>query len=345
MVTGVINFNIGIEFALLKNRLTGSIDFYNKKTTDLLFWLSIPESMGSRGYYGNLGDIRNRGIELTLSGDIIRTKEITWNLTGNIAHNKTKILTLPDSKKGENGGFAETGANIQLWYAEGGELFTPFLRKYAGVNEQGQALYWVDEDLFDANGAAITSRPGQKESYTTTDYSKASRYAFDSLLPLFNGGFSTSVSLYGFDASASFEYQIGGKVYDYHYQSLMGPVSSTPNGANFHKDILKSWTPNNTSSDIPRFQYQDQYTASSSDRWLTNASYLAFQSFTVGYTLPKEWISKLQLTKLRVYVAGQNLALWSARKGLDPRYSYEGTEYINTYAPARNISGGIQVTF
>lgn len=339
------NFNIGIEFALLKNRLTGSIDFYNKKTTDLLFWLSIPESMGSRGYYGNLGDIRNRGIELTLSGDIIRTKEITWNLTGNIAHNKTKILTLPDSKKGENGGFAETGANIQLWYAEGGELFTPFLRKYAGVNEQGQALYWVDEDLFDANGAAITSRPGQKESYTTTDYSKASRYAFDSLLPLFNGGFSTSVSLYGFDASASFEYQIGGKVYDYHYQSLMGPVSGTPNGGNFHKDILKSWTPNNTSSDIPRFQYQDQYTASSSDRWLTNASYLAFQSFTVGYTLPKEWISKLQLTKLRVYVAGQNLALWSARKGLDPRYSYEGTEYINTYAPARNISGGIQVTF
>ena len=65
---------------------------------------------------------------------------------------------MPDSKKGENGGFAETGANIMLWYAEGGELFTPFLRKYAGVNDQGQALYWVDEDLLDANGAAITSR-------------------------------------------------------------------------------------------------------------------------------------------------------------------------------------------
>jgi hypothetical protein len=332
---------------LFNRRLTGSIDYYNKKTTDLLFWMSIPEAMGSRGYYGNLGDIRNRGVELVLSGDIIRTRDIKWNVSGNIAHNKTRILKLPETKTAENGGFSETNNNIQMWYAEGGELYTPFLREYAGVNEQGQALYWVDEDLFDENGAAITSRPGQKHSYTTTDYSKASRYAFESLLPKFTGGFSTTFTAYGFDLSASFEYQIGGKVYDYHYQSLMGPVSGPTdvNGGTFHMDVLNSWTPNNTASDIPRFQYTDQYTASSSNRWLTNAGYLSFQSFTIGYTLPKDIVSKIMLSNVRVYVAGENLALWSARKGLDPRYDFEGTNYVTTYSPARTISGGIQVSF
>ena len=341
------NFNIGIEFGLWQNRLTGSFDFYNKKTTDLLFWMSIPEAMGSRGYYGNLGDIRNRGIELVLSGDVIRTKDLRWNISANIAHNKTRILKLPETKTAENGGFSETNNNIQMWYAEDGELYVPFLRKYAGVNEHGQALYWVDEDLFDENGAAILSRPGQKESYTTTDLSKASRYKFDSLLPLFTGGFSTTFTAYGFDVSAAFEYQIGGKVYDYHYQSLMGPVTgpTNVNGGNFHVDVFNSWTPNNTETNIPRFQYTDQYTASSSDRWLTNAGYLNFQSFTVGYTVPKNIISKLQFTNLRVYVAGENLKLWSARKGLDPRYDFEGSNYVTTYSPARTISGGVQVSF
>ena len=339
------NLNVGLEFAFFKSRLTGSIDFYNKKTTDLLFWLSIPESMGARGYYGNLGDISNTGYEVTLGGDVIRNKNLKWNITANIAHNQTKILKLPEAKITENGGFAESGANIQLWYEEGGSLYTPFLRKYAGVNANGEALYWVDEDLINANGAAITSRPGQKESYTTTDYSKASRYKFESLLPKFNGGFSTSLDFYGFDMSASFEYQIGGTVYDYHYQGLMGPVSSTPDGKNFHKDVLKSWSPNNTSSDIPRFQYNDQYTNSQSDRWLTDASYLAFQSFTVGYTVPRSLTSKIKLDNMRFYVTGENLALWSARKGLDPRYSFEGSAYVNVYSPARNISGGLHLTF
>ena len=102
---------------------------------------------------------------------------------------------------------------------------------------------------------------------------------------------------------------------------------------------------NNTSSDIPRFQYNDQYTNSQSDRWLTDASYLAFQSFTVGYTVPRSLTSKIKLDNMRFYVTGENLALWSARKGLDPRYSFEGSAYVNVYSPARNISGGLHITF
>ena len=92
------NINVGIEFSLWKGRLAGNLDVYTKKTSDLLFWLSVPESAGSRGYYGNVGDIRNMGVELALTGAIIRTKDIDWSVSANISHNKTKILKLPESK-------------------------------------------------------------------------------------------------------------------------------------------------------------------------------------------------------------------------------------------------------
>ncbi|MBQ2127581.1 MAG: SusC/RagA family TonB-linked outer membrane protein, partial [Prevotella sp.] len=88
--------NIGVDFELFKSRLIGSIEYYNKKTTDLLFWFSVPESFGATGYYANIGDKRSQGVELTLSGDIIRNKNITWNVNFNITHNKEKILKLPE---------------------------------------------------------------------------------------------------------------------------------------------------------------------------------------------------------------------------------------------------------
>ena len=113
----------------------------------------------------------------------------------------------------------------------------------------------------------------------------------------------------------------------------------------FHKDILKSWTPNNTASNMPRFQYGDQYRVAADDRWMTNASYLNFQSFTIGYTLPKKLLRTIGVSRLRVYCSGENLGFWSARKGLDPRYSFSSTASMAVYSPVRTISGGIQVSF
>ena len=126
------NLNIGVEFNLFKNRLTGSIDWYSKKTTDLLFWLSVPESAGSRGYYGNIGDIRNTGVELSLQGTVVKTRNLQWDLLFNISHNKDKILKLPESKTAELGGFTESSR----WYKEGGALYNNFLRKYAGPTKR-----------------------------------------------------------------------------------------------------------------------------------------------------------------------------------------------------------------
>lgn len=332
------NINVGVEFNLFKNRLTGSIDYYNKKTTDLLFWLSVPESAGSRGYYGNIGDIRNSGVELSLQGSVIRTKNFDWSLQFNISHNKDEILKLPESKTTENGGFTENS----MWYKEGGPLYNQFRPEYAGVNEKGEATYWVDAKL----GEGVTNRPGKNHDFTTTNPNNATKYEQGSSLPDAFGGFGTSLSAYGFDLSVSFDYQLGGQIYDSQYSGLMSNIADAGGaGSAIHKDVLKAWSPNNVSSNIPRMQYGDQYTAAASNRWLTSASYLNFQSFTVGYTLPKKVLTNLGLSKLRVYATGENLCFWSARKGLDPRYSYSSSESINVYSPVRTIMGGIQLTF
>ena len=338
------NFNAGVEFSFFKSRLTGGLDFYNKKTSDLLFWLSVPESAGSRGYYGNVGDIRNYGLELNLQGSLIRTKDMNWSVNFNIAHNRDKILKLPDQKIADYGGFTEGGR----WFREGGHVYNYLIAEYAGVNEKGEALYWCDSnpDLLDASGNMASNRPGKNHDYTTTDFSKATYYEQGSSMPDVFGGFGTSFTWRGFDLSATFDYQIGGHIYDTNYAVLMRNIETATNaGGAIHKDILKSWTVNNNESSIPRSFYGDQYTAARSDRWLTNASYLNFQSFTIGYSFPKMLIKKIKMSNLRVYVAGENLYFWSARKGLDPRYSYAANEYTSVYSPVRTIMGGVQITF
>ena len=346
------NFNVGLEWSMWKGRFTGNLDVYNKKVADQLFWLSIPESFGTRGYYGNLGDIRNTGVELVVSGDIFRTKNIVWNVTANLSHNSTKILKLPYTKTKINGGFREShsGSNSSLWYEEGQPLYNIMLPEFAGLDENGQALYWQDTDLLYINdeGSEVmnTAKPGKNHSNKTADWNKASYYAQGTTLPDITGGFSTTLQVYDFDISATFDYQIGGKLYDNRYMSLMSNVATSGNGQTYHKDVMNSWSVDNKGSEIPRWQYYDLYTASRSDRFLTNASYLNFQSFTVGYTLPKSIVSKMKINKIRIYCQGENIYFWSKRKGLDPRYSFAGTNSggVNAYSPARTIMGGIQVS-
>lgn len=269
---------------------------------------------------------------------------MNWSVNFNIAHNRDKILKLPDQKIADYGGFTEGGR----WFREGGHVYNYLIAEYAGVNEKGEALYWCDSnpDLLDASGNMATNRPGKNHDYTTTDFSKATYYEQGSSMPDVFGGFGTSFTWRGFDLSATFDYQIGGHIYDTNYAVLMRNIETATNaGGAIHKDILKSWTVNNNESSIPRSFYGDQYTAARSDRWLTNASYLNFQSFTIGYSFPKMLIKKIKMSNLRVYVAGENLYFWSARKGLDPRYSYAANEYTSVYSPVRTIMGGVQITF
>lgn len=339
------NANVGLEFSLWNGRLTGNLDAYYKKTANLLFWISIPESAGTRGYYGNVGDIANKGLELTLSVTPVRTRNVEWTLSGNISTNKAVILSLPKEKMGENGGYYESG----YWWTPGGVMRNYMNYEYAGVNGQGEALYWYDEDLSSRGKAetTITNRPGTKYSGTTTHIGEATRYTQGSLLPKFFGGFDMSLRLWDFDLSASFDYQIGGRIVDNTYAQLMTPATSSSDGGyNYSRDIFKAWSPTNTSSNIPRWQYGDSDAAAGSTRWLTKASYINFQSFSVGYNVPVKRLGLGKyISRIRIYSVGENIGYISARKGFDPRASLSSTATVNTYSPVRNISGGIQVTF
>ena len=333
------NINVGTEFSFWHGRLSGSLDVYDKIAQDQLFWLSVPEHSGSRGYYGNMGDIQNLGFEIVLNAAIVRTKAIDWNVSINASHNSTKILSLPETKMldPDNGykGFTEKNQ----WYKVGGPLYNAFRHKYAGVNENGEALYYVDSSL-----DGKTDRPGTLTDKVTTNPNDATKYELGSMLPKLFGGFSTDLRVGNFDFSATFDYQLGGKMYDTRYAGFMGPWENTgAAGSTFHKDWKKAWSVNNTSSSIPRWYYGDQYSTGDSDRWLTSSSYLNFQSFTVGYTLPRNLVKGI--SKARVYAAGENLWFWSARKGLDPRYSYSENTTVAVYSPVRTVSAGIQLTF
>ena len=334
------NFNVGLEFSLWQGRLSGNVDFYNKKTTDLLFWTSIPESSGTRGMYDNIGDIRNYGVELSLNAMLVRSRLVDWSVFGNISHNKTRILTLPPSKILE-GGFSESANGyVSYYYREGGELNNYYAPCYAGVDDLGQAMFYVDVTTKDKDGNEVVIEKGGK----TYDFNAATKYEHGSILPKAFGGFGTELRIGGFDLSLMFDYQLGGKVFDMYYQGVVGSAENAQGaGMAIHKDWKKAWSPDNTTSNLPRWQYGDLYNTASSDLFLTNASYLNFQSFMVGYTLPEKIFKNK--CKMRIYAAGENLWFWSARKGLDPRYAFEGNLSVLSYSPARTISGGIQFTF
>ena len=218
------------------------------------------------------------------------------------------------------------------YYGEDIPLYTFYMYKYAGVSEDGEALYYRDQK--DKDGNVIGP-----EAVTKT--SDATMHLCGTALPDVYGGFSTSFSYKGIDFSADFAYQIGGQVYDGDYASSM----SANKGHAFHADLLKAWTPGHKSSNIPRFQYNDTYMASTSDRFLTSASYLSLQTLSLGYTLPTRICRSFGLEKLRVYATADNVWLWSKRQGLDPRQSISGSVSSAYYAPIRTISGGITLTF
>ena len=321
------NLNIGTEFSLWKGRLTGSVEYFYRKTTDMLAHFSLPVSYGYSGYYDNVGDMRNSGVELELNGDIIRTKDFTWSANFNFTAYKNKITSMPEEKKAITVDGVKGYAGGGYFYGEGQPIYTWYMAKYAGVDkETGEALYYKDSE----NGET-----------TTTNASEATMHLCGTALPDAYGGFGTSVSYKGFDFSMDFTYQLGGKIYDSSYASLM----NISRGRSFHADLLDAWTPSNTSSDIPRIQYGDSYAAYTSDRFLVSGSYLSLQDVTLGYTLPRALCSKIGINKVRVYATGSNLWLWSKRQGLDPRQSITGATSNAYYSPIRTISGGITVTF
>ena len=212
-------------------------------------------------------------------------------------------------------------------------------------HETGEAQWYKD----------VTDDKGVTTQELTTDITEATSYDLGTTLPTVVGGFGTSLSAYGFDLSAQFSYQLGGKIYDGMYQSLMHNGYSA--GSAMHKDLLNAWSEDNKNSNIPRLSNAAGDDAgfdsqTSQDRFLTSSNYLSLNNLTLGYTFPKSLIRPLALNNLRIYVAGENLFVLTKRKGLDPRYNYGlgsmtyGSGLSSgSYASLRSVTAGISLTF
>ena len=330
------NFNTGIDFGLWNGRLSGTLEFFSRTTSDMLFSFPLPPTYGYTSYAANIGDMRNRGIELELQATPIQTRDFSWSVNFNLTHYKNEIISLPEERRTMTCSGVEGFSSGNYYYGEGISLYTFRLKQYAGVNEKGESTWW--RDVTDNQGNVV----GRE---ATSVYDDATYYLCGTALPDIYGGFGTSLTYKGFDLSVDFSYQIGGQVYDSDYANFMSSPTSTSKGQNFHADLLNSWSSTNQGSNIPRFQYGDSYSAASSDRFLTDASYLSLNNVNFGYTLPSALVRKAGMEKVRLYVSADNIWYWSKRQGLDPRQSISGGASSSYYAPIRTISGGLTLTF
>ena len=334
------NFNIGAEFQLW-NRVTGSIEYYRRKTSDMLFSFSVAPSLGYSSYFDNVGNMVNSGVEMDFNVNIFDTRNFTWDVNLNISTLKNR-LTMLDPDKQITTEYTADGKGYKgyssgsVFIAEDLPMFTWRMKEYAGVNENGESLWYrnTKDEAGNVTGRETTKIYADADYYITEETS----------IPKVYGGFGTKLKVYGVDFGINFTYQIGGKQYDGTYAYFMSsPTGST--GYNYHKDLLNAWTPENTGSNIPRFQLNDQYSASMSTRFLTNASFLNIQNINVGYTLPSRWTKKMAISSLRLYMSAENVFYWSKRKGFDPRQSYDETTNATYYSPMRTISGGVTFEF
>ena len=324
------NLNTGFEFSFFRGRLSGSIEYFYRRTSDMLAFFALPASSGWSGYYDNIGNMQNMGVEVELDGTPIRTKDFEWGINLNFTAYKNKITSIADKNKTMTVEGSDGYSSGMYYYGEGESLYTFYMPKYAGVNENGQSMFYkTDED------GKVT---------TTTTPGEATYYLCGTALPWAYGGFGTRFSYKGFDLAVDFSYQLGGQIYDSDYAGMMG-ITSTGRGHAIHADLLNSWTEENPNTNIPKLVIDDTSATTTSDRFLTSASYLSLQNLNFGYTFSDKLMSKVGIGKLRVYLTATNLWLWSKRQGLDPRQSITGGASSAYYSAMRTISGGITVTF
>ena len=331
------NFNTGFEFGFLKHRISGGIEYFYRATTDMLLSFPVAPSMGYSSYYANVGDMGNSGFELELNFNPVRTDNVNWNINVNMTHVRNRITMLPAERRTKNVEGYEGYVSGTTFYGEGLPMYTFYMKQYAGVSEEGLSTWW--KDVVDQNGQPTGER------VRTTEYTEASDYLCGDPHPDLYGGFGTNIDFFGFDFGIDFTYQIGGKAYDSGYAAAMYSPANKSTGMNWHKDILKAWTPDNQNSDIPRFRYEDKNQNAMSDRFLTDASYLGIQNINFGYTLPQRVSKKFYVNRLRIYLVCENVWYWSHRIGFDPRYSQTGSTTAAGYSPVRTISGGLNITF
>lgn len=326
------NFNTGIEFDLFKGRLTGSVEYFYRLTTNMLSQVYGSYSSGIHSTWENVGNMTNSGVEFDVKGVLFRNRNFEWSVNANATVYKNKVTRISDELKSASPVEGYYGyESSDRYVGEGLPLYEWYMPKYAGVSEEGKSMWYRT-----TSGGEVT---------TTDVYGNATFYLCGSPHPDVYGGFGTTLSYRGFDFSIGFTYSLGGKTYDSGYATFMTCPTGTTVGEALHYDVLKAWSEENPNSNIPRWQYGDSNSTGESDRFLVDGSYLTLQNLNMGYNLPTKWARRLALDGLRLYVAADNLWYWSYRYGLDPRGSFTGNSSAQNYSSSRTISGGITLRF
>lgn len=359
--------DLGLEFSISKY-LDVEIDYFYKKTDNMLFPRYVAPSLGYGGYYVNDAAMWNQGLEFDFKAHAIDMRNIKLDVRLNGGFYRNQMLQMPIDGYDENGnpermvmsGGMAVGHSTADWY----------MTHYEGVNDQGQAMYTAYYDAskggFGHNSAELIEDGQKGDNYigsvyeyklkhpnadiqtvavTGEEYTYAgSNYVGKSYMPDLDGGFGIDFEAYGVTLSVSCSYRIGGYGYDNMYALLMH--SDKVGSMNWHKDIKNAWTETNKNTDIPRLSNgADQYANAASDRFLTSNSFLSLNNINLGYKFPKKWIEKIKLNQLQIWVAADNLCIASARRGYNPMMSSSGTNGYNDYSPLSTVMGGIKVHF
>jgi TonB-linked SusC/RagA family outer membrane protein len=329
------NFNTGIEFRLF-DKLFGGVEYYQRITRDMLYQKPLATSQGLPNWiYDNAISMKNSGLELELGVDIFDTRDFTWQVRGNITTQKNTILELPADKDPDGNGYVHSS---YYWHKVGGSIYDYYTYRSAGVDPAtGKALWYAeetDEDDLPIVGSEVV----------VSEYGDASRYQLGkSALPKLYGGVESTINYKGVDFSVQASYQYGGYGWDTQYQGLMSTLSDATSG--LHADIVnRRWTTPGQITDVPRLQYGLGQQNSTSDRFLVSRSYVSLNNITLGYTLPKKFTDRISIEKIRIYMTGDNVALWSARRGYDPRVYIAGAGTY-AYGAMRTYSLGLNINF
>lgn len=323
--------DVALEFEILNRRVRGTFEYYTSETRDLLFALKKPINAGIPGneIETNIGNLVNKGYEITISADVIKNENVKWDLTAFGSSYKNEITKLDNP-------FISGTKRI----AQGQDMYAFWLRTWAGVDPtDGQGVFVLDPTKSVANALDERSVNGQ---LVTTNQNKALLEYQGSAIPDFFGNVSTTLNVKNWELSAAVNYQFGGKIYDSNYASLM---TSYPQGGGLHTDMYDAWTTPGQITNVPVLNTAYiANPASASSRWLVDASYVMLRNASLGYNFNKDVVKSVGVNSLKLFVSGENLWMTSKRKGLEPYQSFNGTT-TNRYSPARIITFGLSTTF
>jgi len=310
------NFNLGLDFGLFNNRISGILEYYQMKTTDLLLRVPLSSTSGFTSALQNIGGMSNSGVEFTLNATILNAP-VKWDINWNITSNKNIVDKL---YKGED---IPDGTKI---IREGYALQTFYMAKWAGVNPGNGDALWYDSD-----------------GNVTNVYANADKQIVGNADPDFYGGFTNTFSYKGFELSVFFSYSKGNLIYN----NTSRITQSDGAFAAFNQSVLQldRWQkPGDISENPKRVDGNSSNSNQMSTRWLEDGSYLRLKNLTFAYRLPSDLVKRAKFSSVRIYAQGQNLWTSTEFKGLDPEQNLSGTHWF-TYPNARTFTFGIDIGF